>query len=121
MQFSTPLTALALLMYVIITTSAFLTFKLLKSTDINSLAISWAKTPSVTALAPIMLLSLGGLPPLSGFLPKWLIIQELTKQELGLVATVAALSALLSLFFYLRVCYCLTFTSSPNNLAGVAP
>nr|BAE72278.1 NADH dehydrogenase subunit 2 [Oryzias latipes] len=121
MQFSTPLTALALLMYIVMTSSAFLTFNLLKSTDMNSLAMSWAKTPSITALAPLMLLSLGGLPPLSGFLPKWLIIQELTKQELGLVATLAALSALLSLFFYLRICYCLTFTTSPNNLAGTAP
>nr|BAE72265.1 NADH dehydrogenase subunit 2 [Oryzias latipes] len=121
MQFSTPLTALALLTYIIMTSSAFLTFKLLKSTHMNNLAMSWAKTPSITALAPLMLLSLGGLPPLSGFLPKWLILQELTKQELSLVATLAALSALLSLFFYLRICYCLTLTSSPNNLAGTMP
>nr|BBB21284.1 NADH dehydrogenase subunit 2 [Oryzias latipes] len=121
MQFSTSLTALALLMYVIMTASAFLTFKLLKSTSMNNLAMSWAKAPSITALMPLVLLSLGGLPPLSGFLPKWLIIQELTKQELGLVATFAALSALLSLFFYLRMCYCLTFTSSPNNLVGTTP
>nr|BAS29838.1 NADH dehydrogenase subunit 2 [Oryzias sakaizumii] len=121
MQFSTSLTALALMIYIIMTTSAFLTFKLLKSTDMNSLATSWAKTPSITALTPLVLLSLGGLPPLSGFLPKWLVIQELTKQELGLIATLAALSALLSLFFYLRICYCLTFTSSPNNLAGTTP
>nr|BAS29840.1 NADH dehydrogenase subunit 2 [Oryzias curvinotus] len=121
MQFSTPLTILALSTYIVMTSSTFLIFKLLKSTDMNSLATSWAKTPSITALAPLVLLSLGGLPPLSGFMPKWLIIQELTKQDLALVATLAALSALLSLFFYLRICYSLTFTSSPNNLMGTPP
>nr|BAS29790.1 NADH dehydrogenase subunit 2 [Adrianichthys poptae] len=117
-QLSASLTILSLLLYIFMTTSIFLMFKLLKSTSMNTLAASWSKAPAMTALAPLALLSLGGLPPLSGFMPKWLIIQELTKQDLGLVATLAALSALLSLFFYLRVCYSLTLTSSPNNVTG---
>nr|BAH84959.1 NADH dehydrogenase subunit 2 [Oryzias celebensis] len=118
MQFSPNLTTLALLMYIIMTTSVFLLFKMLKTTNMNKLAISWSKVPTMTALTPFILLSLGGLPPLSGFMPKWFIIQELSKQELGVVATLAALSALLSLFFYLRVCFSLALTSSPNNLLG---
>nr|BAS29834.1 NADH dehydrogenase subunit 2 [Oryzias javanicus] len=121
MQFSTSLTILALFLYIIMTTSTFLTFNTLGSTNMNTLASSWTKVPVMTALAPLILLSLGGLPPLSGFMPKWLIIQELTKQDLGLVATIAALAALLSLFFYLRICYTLSLTSSPNNLPGSLP
>nr|BBI29879.1 NADH dehydrogenase subunit 2 [Oryzias soerotoi]BBI29880.1 NADH dehydrogenase subunit 2 [Oryzias soerotoi] len=117
-QFSPNLTALTLLLYIIMTTSVFLLFKLLKTTNMNKLATSWSKIPTVTALTPVILLSLGGLPPLSGFIPKWFIIQELTKQELGVIATLAALSALLSLFFYLRICFSLTLTSSPNNILG---
>lgn len=121
LQYSTLLTVLALTIYITITTSVFLIFKLLKSTNINTLASSWSKAPVLTAFTPLILLSLGGLPPLSGFIPKWLIIQELTKQELGLVATLTALIALLSLFFYLRICYSLSLTSSPNNLLGLLP
>nr|ALF03509.1 NADH dehydrogenase subunit 2 [Macquaria australasica]ALF03639.1 NADH dehydrogenase subunit 2 [Macquaria australasica]WJQ22441.1 NADH dehydrogenase subunit 2 [Macquaria australasica] len=121
MQFSPSLTLLTLIMYLIMTFSTFLVFKLNKATNINALATSWAKTPMLTALAPLILLSLGGLPPLTGFMPKWLILQELSKQDLAPTATLAALTALLSLYFYLRLSYAITLTMSPNNLTGTTP
>ncbi|YP_009112422.1 NADH dehydrogenase subunit 2 (mitochondrion) [Chelmon rostratus] len=121
MQFSPSLSFLTLITYFIMTSSTFLVFKLNKSTSINALATSWAKAPMITTLAPLVLLSLGGLPPLTGFMPKWLILQELTKQSFALPATVAALAALLSLYFYLRLSYAMTLTSSANNLTGITP
>nr|BAJ07670.1 NADH dehydrogenase subunit 2 [Giuris sp. TG-2010] len=120
-QFSPSLTLLALIVYFIMTFSAFLTFKINNATTVNMLAASWAKTPIITTLAPLILLSLGGLPPLTGFMPKWLILQELAKQDLSLTATLAALTALLSLYFYLRLSYAMTLTMSPNNLTGTTP
>nr|YP_008475497.1 NADH dehydrogenase subunit 2 [Pseudogobius javanicus]AGT18662.1 NADH dehydrogenase subunit 2 [Pseudogobius javanicus] len=120
-QFAPSLTLLALLTYLIMTSSAFLAFKFNNSTNINSLAISWAKGPLMTATAPLILLSLGGLPPMTGFMPKWLILQELTKQHLPLTAVIAALTALLSLYFYLRLSYAMTLTVFPNNTTGTAP
>nr|YP_009072503.1 NADH dehydrogenase subunit 2 [Channa asiatica]AIP91974.1 NADH dehydrogenase subunit 2 [Channa asiatica] len=121
LQFTPSLTILALLMYIIMTSSLFLAFKLNKATNINTLATAWTKSPVLTSLAPLLLLSLGGLPPLSGFMPKWLILQELTKQSLPLTATFAALTALLSLYFYLRLSYTMTLTMAPNNLTGTTP
>nr|QHI42871.1 NADH dehydrogenase subunit 2 [Pleuronectes platessa] len=121
LQFSPLLSLLALLTYFTMTFSAFLIFKVNKATTVNALAISWAKTPALTALAPLVLLSLGGLPPLTGFMPKWFILQELTKQDLPALATIAALTALLSLYFYLRLSYAMTLTMFPNNLVGVTP
>nr|AAD44470.1 NADH dehydrogenase subunit 2 [Scomberomorus guttatus] len=121
LQFSPSLTLLTLLTYIIMTCSAFLTFKLNKATTINMLATSWTKAPALTSLTPLVLLSLGGLPPLTGFMPKWLILQELSKQDLAPMATLAALSALLSLYFYLRLSYAMTLTMSPNNLSGTTP
>nr|YP_010567666.1 NADH dehydrogenase subunit 2 [Dario dayingensis]UZC53664.1 NADH dehydrogenase subunit 2 [Dario dayingensis]WCI21286.1 NADH dehydrogenase subunit 2 [Dario dayingensis] len=121
LQFSPTLTLLTLVTYLIMTASTFLVLKLNKATNINSLAISWAKAPVITALTPLVLLSLGGLPPLTGFMPKWLILQELTKQNLPLIATLVALTALLSLYFYLRLSYALTLTVAPNNTPGMAP
>nr|ABG02962.1 NADH dehydrogenase subunit 2 [Percina macrolepida] len=121
LQFSPSLTLLTLLTYFIMTISTFLVFKLSKSTNINMLATSWAKAPALTALAPLVLLSLGGLPPLTGFMPKWLILQELAKQDLALTATLAAMTALLSLYFYLRISYAMTLTMSPNTLTGTTP
>nr|UJT63727.1 NADH dehydrogenase subunit 2 [Ctenochromis sp. MG-2022]UJT63728.1 NADH dehydrogenase subunit 2 [Ctenochromis sp. MG-2022]UJT63729.1 NADH dehydrogenase subunit 2 [Ctenochromis sp. MG-2022] len=121
LQFSPSITLLTLLTYLIMTFSTFLMFKLNKATNINTLATSWTKAPSLTALTPLILLSLGGLPPLTGFMPKWLILQELTKQGLAPTATLAALSALLSLYFYLRISYAMALTISPNNLTSTAP
>nr|ACP39888.1 NADH dehydrogenase subunit 2 [Etheostoma caeruleum] len=121
LQFSPSLTLLTLLTYFVMTLSTFLVFKLSKSTSINMLATSWAKAPALTALTPLVLLSLGGLPPLTGFMPKWLILQELAKQDLAPTATLAAMSALLSLYFYLRLSYAMALTMSPNNLAGTTP
>nr|YP_010360154.1 NADH dehydrogenase subunit 2 [Rhinogobius shennongensis]UNQ32238.1 NADH dehydrogenase subunit 2 [Rhinogobius shennongensis]UPV72670.1 NADH dehydrogenase subunit 2 [Rhinogobius shennongensis] len=120
-QFAPSLTLLALMTYLLMTSSAFLALKFNDATHINSLTISWTKSPLIVASAPLLLLSLGGLPPMTGFLPKWLILQELTKQQLPLTATIAALTALLSLYFYLRLSYAMTLTITPNNLAGLTP
>nr|QPH36846.1 NADH dehydrogenase subunit 2 [Nothobranchius sp. n. PDWM-2020] len=114
LQLLPPLSWAALLTYVIMTFSLFNTFMLVKATSINSLSTSSMKTPALTVLTPLILLSLGGLPPLTGFMPKWMILQELTKQSFYVTATTAALSALLSLYFYLRLSYSMTLTIAPN-------
>nr|BBU25840.1 NADH dehydrogenase subunit 2 [Pseudanthias squamipinnis] len=121
LQFSPTLTLLTLLTYLVMTTSTFLIFILNKALTLNTLAACWAKAPALTAITPLILLSLGGLPPLTGFMPKWLIIQELTTQGLIPLATFAALTALLSLYFYLRLSYAMTLTLSPNTITGLLP
>nr|QEN17721.1 NADH dehydrogenase subunit 2 [Nothobranchius rungwaensis] len=121
MQLLPPLSWLTLLTYIIMTFSLFNMFMLNKATNINSLSTSWTKTPALAALAPLILLSLGGLPPLTGFLPKWMILQELTKHSFNATATVAALSALLSLYFYLRLSYSMTLTIAPNTSTSTLP
>nr|WNH21869.1 NADH dehydrogenase subunit 2 [Bothus lunatus] len=116
LQFSPSLSLLSLVLYILMTSSVFLTFKASKATTLNGLALSWSKTPALAATTPLLLLSLGGLPPLTGFMPKWLILHELTKQDLPALATIAALSALLSLYFYLRLSHAFALTIPPNNL-----
>nr|APO15309.1 NADH dehydrogenase subunit 2 [Rhinogobius cliffordpopei] len=120
-QFAPSLTLLALMTYLLMTSSAFLALTFTGATNITSLAMSWTTSPIIVASAPLLLLSLGGLPPMTGFLPKWLILQELTTQQLPLTATIAALTALLSLYFYLRLSYAMTLTITPNTLAGSTP
>nr|AAY99329.1 NADH dehydrogenase subunit 2 [Austrofundulus transilis]AAY99331.1 NADH dehydrogenase subunit 2 [Austrofundulus transilis] len=118
----TPMLALsAFILYVVMTFFLFFSFWLTQSTSINALSTSWTKTPIISATSTLILLSLGGLPPLTGFLPKMLILAELTEQNLALTATMAALSALLSLYFYLRLSYALALTTPPNNLPAILP
>nr|AAP84542.1 NADH dehydrogenase subunit 2 [Sceloporus cyanogenys] len=106
---------LNLMIYLTTTLSMFYTLTLLNSKTIKDLTTSWTTSPSIAAMAMLILLSLGGLPPLTGFMPKWLILEELTTQNLVVVATIMAMSALLSLFFYLRLTYSSTITLSPNT------
>nr|WBR66334.1 NADH dehydrogenase subunit 2 [Microphysogobio nikolskii] len=121
LQYAPQLTLLALGTYIFMTSAAFLTLKTSSATKINTLAMAWSNSPILTTTAALVLLSLGGLPPLTGFMPKWLILQELTKQGLPATATVMALAALLSLYFYLRLCYAMTLTISPNTTNSTTP
>uniref|UniRef100_A0A0A7HHE9 NADH-ubiquinone oxidoreductase chain 2 n=4 Tax=Mobula TaxID=86365 RepID=A0A0A7HHE9_MOBER len=118
LHYSPHLTLLNLTIYIIMTTSLFLLFNANNTTKINTIATSSTKSPLLTIMIMLTLLSLGGLPPLTGFMPKWLILQEMTKQNLPILATIMALAALISLFFYLRLCYSITLTLSPNPITS---
>nr|YP_010131061.1 NADH dehydrogenase subunit 2 [Exostoma gaoligongense]QPZ53802.1 NADH dehydrogenase subunit 2 [Exostoma gaoligongense] len=120
-QLKPQLTILALSTYIIMTSATFLTLKMTSSMKINTLAMAWTKMPIITATTALTLLSLGGLPPLTGFMPKWLILQELNMQKLPLTATLMTLGALLSLYFYLRLCYSMTLTIAPNTNNSLTP
>nr|YP_010947987.1 NADH dehydrogenase subunit 2 [Opostomias mitsuii]WMI34963.1 NADH dehydrogenase subunit 2 [Opostomias mitsuii] len=120
-QFAPSIALLNLFLYIAMTSMAFSALKAYNCTSLNDLATSWAKSPTLATMLTPVLLSLGGLPPLSGFMPKWLVLNEMVKQGLQLPATVAALSALLSLFYYLRVCYAMALTSPPNVTVKTTP
>nr|AJG04049.1 NADH dehydrogenase subunit 2 [Chlorornis riefferii]AJG04050.1 NADH dehydrogenase subunit 2 [Chlorornis riefferii]AJG04051.1 NADH dehydrogenase subunit 2 [Chlorornis riefferii]AJG04052.1 NADH dehydrogenase subunit 2 [Chlorornis riefferii] len=113
--YSPKLTLLNFYLYAMMTTAVFLTLNTTKVLNLSTLMTTWTKTPSLNAMLLLTLLSLAGLPPLTGFLPKWLIIQELTKQDMTPAATLISLLSLLSLFFYLRLAYCTAITLPPHT------
>nr|AHG31206.1 NADH dehydrogenase subunit 2 [Pachycephala orioloides christophori] len=113
--YNPKLTMLNFYLYVLMTTAVFLTFNSMKILKLPTLMTAWTKMPSLSAILLLTLLSLAGLPPLTGFLPKWLIIQELTKQDMASAATIISLLSLLGLFFYLRLAYCATITLPPHT------
>nr|QGQ60811.1 NADH dehydrogenase subunit 2 [Scytalopus sp.]QGQ60819.1 NADH dehydrogenase subunit 2 [Scytalopus sp.]QGQ60977.1 NADH dehydrogenase subunit 2 [Scytalopus sp.]QGQ60978.1 NADH dehydrogenase subunit 2 [Scytalopus sp.] len=113
--YNPKLTLLTFFLYCLMTSAIFLTLDTTKITNLATMMTAWTKIPPLTTTLMLVLLSLAGLPPLTGFLPKWLIIQELTKQEMTPIATTIALLSLLGLFFYLRLAYCATITLPPNS------
>nr|QOD97728.1 NADH dehydrogenase subunit 2 [Rhinoptilus africanus] len=113
--YNPKLTLLTFYLYSLMTSAVFLTMNSIKVVKLSTMMTSWTKTPMLNAALMLSLLSLAGLPPLTGFLPKWLIIQELTKQEMTTVATIIAMLSLLGLFFYLRLAYYSTITLPPNS------
>nr|Q32ZZ5.1 RecName: Full=NADH-ubiquinone oxidoreductase chain 2; AltName: Full=NADH dehydrogenase subunit 2 [Syconycteris australis]AAS91462.1 NADH dehydrogenase subunit 2 [Syconycteris australis] len=118
MTYNPTMALLNLIIYILLTTTTFMTFMLNSTTTTLSLSHTWNKTPLLTTTILILMLSLGGLPPLSGFLPKWMIIQELTKNDSIITPTIMAITALLNLYFYMRLTYSTSLTMFPsvNNM-----
>nr|YP_010952748.1 NADH dehydrogenase subunit 2 [Domecia hispida]WMQ53168.1 NADH dehydrogenase subunit 2 [Domecia hispida] len=63
---------------------------------------------------PLSLLSLGGLPPFTGFIPKWLMIQIMFNNELFFSIFFLLLSSLFTLYFYLRIMFSFTIMLMPT-------
>nr|AHG53206.1 NADH dehydrogenase subunit 2 [Drosophila santomea] len=80
-------------------------FNIFKLFHLNQL-FSWFVNSKILKFSLFMnFLSLGGLPPFLGFLPKWLVIQQLTMCNQYFLLTLMMMSTLITLFFYLRICY----------------
>nr|AIG95522.1 NADH dehydrogenase subunit 2 [Acrocephalus sechellensis] len=115
LSYSPKLTLLNFYLYSLVTAAVFLTLNSMKVSKLSTLMTTWTKAPSLNTMLLLTLLSLAGLPPMTGFLPKWLIIQELTKQSMAPAAATISLLSLLSLFFYLRLAYCTAITLPPHT------
>nr|ARJ63399.1 NADH dehydrogenase subunit 2 [Sus scrofa]ARJ63425.1 NADH dehydrogenase subunit 2 [Sus scrofa]ARJ63438.1 NADH dehydrogenase subunit 2 [Sus scrofa]ARJ63451.1 NADH dehydrogenase subunit 2 [Sus scrofa] len=118
LPYNTTMTILNLLIYITTTLAMFMLLIHSSATTTLSLSHTWNKMPIITSLMMVTLLSMGGLPPLSGFMPKWMIIQEMTKNESIIMPTLMAMTALLNLYFYMRLAYSssLTMFPSTNNM-----
>nr|ACY08963.1 NADH dehydrogenase subunit 2 [Kerivoula papillosa] len=118
LAYNPTMALLNLYLYIPMTTTTFMLLMMNLTTTINSLSLVSNKSPLINIIILVMMLSLGGLPPLTGFLPKWLIIQDLMKNNNILLPTTMALLALLSLYFYMRIMYTTSLTMFPttNNM-----
>nr|ALV88671.1 NADH dehydrogenase subunit 2 [Heteronotia binoei] len=109
------LTTLTMIIYLIMTTTMFLSLTTSSSKTLLDLGTSWTHSPVLLTATMLTLLSLAGLPPLTGFMPKLLILKELITMKLLALSTVLALTSLPSLAFYTRMAYLTTLTTPPNT------
>nr|AFQ41996.1 NADH dehydrogenase subunit 2 [Correlophus ciliatus]AFQ41997.1 NADH dehydrogenase subunit 2 [Correlophus ciliatus] len=112
---SPNLTLLTLMTYLMLTTAMFTSLLLTSSKTLLDLGTTWPQTPTLLSASLLTLMSLGGLPPLTGFMPKWLILKELTTNNFPMISTLMALSTLPSLFFYLRMSHMASLTLPPET------
>nr|AIG88182.1 NADH dehydrogenase subunit II [Anolis marsupialis] len=103
-----------LIIYLMLTTALFCSLILSELKTIQDMTTTWTASPMMATIMAALIMSLAGLPPLTGFMPKWLVLEELILQNLIVPASILVLSTLLSLFFYLRLTYATTLTLSPN-------
>nr|ALJ30555.1 NADH dehydrogenase subunit 2 [Holcosus undulatus amphigrammus] len=115
LQQAPKLTTLTLLIYIVMTTTLFMTLLPQKTKTIKTISTTWMMSPTLTTIMMLTLTSLGGLPPMTGFMPKWLILEKLLNDNMTSLATLTAMATLLSLFFYMRLFYSTTMMIFPNT------
>ena len=113
--------------YVFMNLSAFLIVAVLRnrlrSEEIASYAGLVKTSPGLVVLMGVVLVSLIGLPPLAGFVGKFLVFASLVEgvsssaegQILLALLVVGGLNTVLSLFYYLRVLKVMTFDPPPAD------
>nr|AAL60108.1 NADH dehydrogenase subunit 2 [Draco guentheri] len=104
-----------ILMYILMMIPTFTILAAMATKTLQNLSASWTTSPTGTTLLMVLLLSIAGLPPLTGFLPKLLILNELVTQTLTPIAIVTTMTSLLNLVFYLRAMYMTTLLNSPAS------
>nr|YP_010320625.1 NADH dehydrogenase subunit 2 [Myra affinis]UJP67369.1 NADH dehydrogenase subunit 2 [Myra affinis] len=92
------------LFYIVISFTTLFLFSLLRAVNFNELLNSNFMSPAFAFLVPISLFSLGGLPPFTGFIPKWIMTQMLMNNNMYMLLMILFSSALVTLFFYIRIC-----------------
>nr|AEF12794.1 NADH dehydrogenase subunit 2 [Lophognathus gilberti] len=112
----TPNIALTnIIIYMTMSTPFFLLLTTTMSKTLQTMTTTWTHAPTTAIVMTLLLFSMAGLPPLTGFTPKLLILNMLVTHKLTILATTMALLSLLSLIFYLRTTYLLTSTATPTT------
>jgi NADH-quinone oxidoreductase subunit N len=74
------------------------------------------RNPWLAFLVLIVMFSLAGIPPLVGFLAKFMIIQGLVLAGHNMLAVIAVLFSLIGAFYYLRVVKLMYFDKAESNV-----
>nr|BCO16530.1 NADH dehydrogenase subunit 2 [Geckolepis petiti] len=109
------LTTLTMTTYLMMTTSTFLLLDMTETKTLLDMGTVWSLSPTMLTSMMMTLMSLGGLPPLTGFMPKWAILKDLTLMNLTPLSLTLALASLPSLFFYIRMAYLTMLTTPPHT------
>nr|AML25716.1 NADH dehydrogenase subunit 2 [Staphylinidae sp. BMNH 1274192] len=103
------------MIYSIISLNLILMFQMFNIFFIKQL-ISLNFKPILKLLFIFNFMSLGGLPPFLGFMPKWLTIQNLINQNHFILSLIMVILTLITLFYYMRITYStLMFNSNELN------
>nr|YP_009104359.1 NADH dehydrogenase subunit 2 [Aedes notoscriptus]AIV00372.1 NADH dehydrogenase subunit 2 [Aedes notoscriptus] len=103
------------LFYSILSMSIILMFNNFKLFHFNQIFNFSMNNPLIKFFTFLNLLSLGGLPPFLGFLPKWLVIQNLIELNQTFLLFIAVCLTLITLYYYLRMSYSIYMLNYNKN------
>ena len=80
-------------------------FKKLNIYKIRQINILNNKNKIIKISITLNFLSLGGLPPFLGFIPKWITINNILLNNIFILRTILVISSLLTLYIYIRIIF----------------
>nr|YP_010010544.1 NADH dehydrogenase subunit 2 [Nereis zonata]QOH99550.1 NADH dehydrogenase subunit 2 [Nereis zonata] len=107
--------------YVLITSSLMLVF--MKTNSMMS-SMSNSVMPAkiiMFSMVVLMLLSLGGLPPFMGFIPKWLVIYTLSEENMITVLLMLIMGSMMNLFYYFAMMFNFMLTPQQSLMTYAPP
>jgi NADH-quinone oxidoreductase subunit N len=81
----------------------------------------WRSRPGLAALMTVFLLSLGGFPPMAGFIGKWYIFSAAVQEGHYALAVIGVLTSVVSVFFYLRIVVMMYMTDGAETVRPPLP
>ena len=81
----------------------------------------WKSRPGLAGLMTIFLLSLGGFPPMAGFIGKWYIFSAAVQEGHYWLAIIGVLTSVVSVFFYLRIVVMMYMTEGAETVRPRVP
>nr|ATL76492.1 NADH dehydrogenase subunit 2 [Stylotermes sp. Chi-131] len=100
-----PLWTMYFTIYSTMVTAVVMILKLSNTSFINQTTMSNKQSTTMKLGMFTSLLSLGGLPPFLGFLPKWMVIQTMITNNMTPMAVTMISLSLITLYYYLKICY----------------
>ena len=95
---------------------AFIATRERNNGDLTDFTGLWYSKPVLAVLMAVFLLSLGGFPPMAGFIAKWYIFAAAVNKGFYTLAIVGVLTSVVSVFFYLRIVVAMFMSTSKAEL-----
>nr|YP_009350754.1 NADH dehydrogenase subunit 2 [Ateuchotermes retifaciens]AQP27706.1 NADH dehydrogenase subunit 2 [Ateuchotermes retifaciens] len=93
------------LIYVMLALTVVSAIKLSGVSFINQTMMTNKESTLIKFMMFTSLLSLGGLPPFLGFMPKWIVIQVMIINNMTSLAVIMVVTSLITLYYYLKISY----------------
>nr|YP_009330834.1 NADH dehydrogenase subunit 2 [Sinopodisma tsinlingensis]APD83428.1 NADH dehydrogenase subunit 2 [Sinopodisma tsinlingensis] len=92
-----------------------LLFKQMNLFFLNQIYSSANMKPEIKFMMFLSLLSLGGLPPFLGFLPKWIVMQYLVENNMTTMMVIMVMLTMITLYYYMRISFSALILSYSEN------
>nr|AYN73213.1 NADH dehydrogenase subunit 2 [Romalea microptera] len=103
------------IIYSLLSAIMVILFKTTNLFSLNQIYPTSSMKAEIKFMMFLSLLSLGGLPPFLGFLPKWFIIQAMIENNMSTLITIMVVLTTITLYYYMRISFSALILSYTEN------